>query len=464
MTTTSSSTDSSSSSSPAGLNAPRYGTMVPNRVFVGGIATTTTEAELQELFSLYGHVTNTKIIVDRAGVSKGYGFVTFDTPEGAQRAQAAGNNNLMLRDRRLNVAPAIKKQPFTSRAYESVQQATPTGTVVYHQNGVPYMYHNGTAFFHHPDTFYQYAPQAAAQNLQASSAAVATTSSPAATTTGYPILYQPYYPQQAFQYPNAWSAPNGQWRWAPPGGSGGTPPSPCALAPSTSPVEPEGVVHSTPPQPYLAASHPAASQPAYFYPAVMNPGLNQVPSVEGQEYHDPAIVETGSEVGAASLAVLARKQDDGGGTSPTPSSFLASTSTSLSSFWTKGACSPGASSCSSPPAASAGARTEALSPHSSALPGSPPPPALFHPPGGSPPPAQLARRPRELGPRQRRYTAPPDALLSLEDCAQGGERDLPAGHAELCEPAKRGGHPGASWRDCLFGTPPTPAAVRSQCP
>lgn len=429
MTTTSSSTDSSSSSSPAGLNAPRYGTMVPNRVFVGGIATTTTEAELQELFSLYGHVTNTKIIVDRAGVSKGYGFVTFDTPEGAQRAQAAGNNNLMLRDRRLNVAPAIKKQPFTSRAYESVQQATPTGTVVYHQNGVPYMYHNGTAFFHHPDTFYQYAPQAAAQNLQASSAAVATTSSPAATTTGYPILYQPYYPQQAFQYPNAWSAPNGQWRWAPP-----------------------------------AASHPAASQPAYFYPAVMNPGLNQVPSVEGQEYHDPAIVETGSEVGAASLAVLARKQDDGGGTSPTPSSFLASTSTSLSSFWTKGACSPGASSCSSPPAASAGARTEALSPHSSALPGSPPPPALFHPPGGSPPPAQLARRPRELGPRQRRYTAPPDALLSLEDCAQGGERDLPAGHAELCEPAKRGGHPGASWRDCLFGTPPTPAAVRSQCP
>lgn len=221
QTTTSSSTDSSSSSSPAGLNAPRYGTMVPNRVFVGGIATSTTEAELQELFSHYGHVTNTKIIVDRAGVSKGYGFVTFDTPEGAQRAQAAGNNNLMLRDRRLNVAPAIKKQPFTSRAYaphhaESVQQAAPTGTVVYHQNGVPYMYHNGTAFFHHPDTFYQYAPQAAAQNLQASSAAVATTSSPAATTTGYPILYQPYYPQQAFQYPNAWSAPNGQWRWAPP--------------------------------------------------------------------------------------------------------------------------------------------------------------------------------------------------------------------------------------------------------
>lgn len=432
MTTTSSSTDSSNSSSPAGLNAPRYGTMVPNRVFVGGIATSTTEAELQELFSNYGQVTNTKIIVDRAGVSKGYGFVTFDTPDGAQRAQAAGNN-LMLRDRRLNVAPAIKKQPFTTRAYESVQQAAQTGTVVYHQNGVPYMYHNGTAFFHHPDAFYQYAPQAGTQNLQASGAAVATTSSPATAATGYPVLYQPYYPQQTFQYPNAWSAPNGQWRWAPP-----------------------------------AASHPAATQPAYFYPAVsLNPGVNQVPGVEGQEYHDPAILETGSEVGAvAGPGMLARKQDDCGGTSPTPSSFLASTSTSLSSFWAKGACSSPASSCSSPAAsARGGTGPEALSPHSGTVPGSPPP--LFHQGGviGSPPPTQLSRRPRELGPRQRRYTAPPEALLSHEDCAQGGERDLPAGHAELCEPAKRGSHSAAaSWRDCLFGTPPTPAATRSQCP
>lgn len=32
------------------------------------------------MFSAYGNVKSTKIIVDRAGVSKGYGFVTFDTP------------------------------------------------------------------------------------------------------------------------------------------------------------------------------------------------------------------------------------------------------------------------------------------------------------------------------------------------------------------------------------------------
>lgn len=55
--------------------------MVPNRIFVGGIASNTTETELTQLFSKYGNVTETKIIVDRGGVSKGYGFVTFDTEE-----------------------------------------------------------------------------------------------------------------------------------------------------------------------------------------------------------------------------------------------------------------------------------------------------------------------------------------------------------------------------------------------
>lgn len=47
----------------------------------------TTEAELCRVFSAYGNVKSTKIIVDRAGVSKGYGFVTFETEQEAQRLQ-----------------------------------------------------------------------------------------------------------------------------------------------------------------------------------------------------------------------------------------------------------------------------------------------------------------------------------------------------------------------------------------
>jgi RNA recognition motif-containing protein len=56
-------------------------------VFVGGISGSTTEADLTQLFSQYGKVVNTKIIADRAGVSKGYGFVTFDSEEEAKRLQ-----------------------------------------------------------------------------------------------------------------------------------------------------------------------------------------------------------------------------------------------------------------------------------------------------------------------------------------------------------------------------------------
>jgi hypothetical protein len=37
------------------------------------------------MFSAYGNVKATKVISDRAGVSKGYGFVTFETEEEAKR-------------------------------------------------------------------------------------------------------------------------------------------------------------------------------------------------------------------------------------------------------------------------------------------------------------------------------------------------------------------------------------------
>lgn len=68
-------------------NAPRYGVLVPNRVFVGGIASNTTETELQELFSQFGNIKEIKIISDRSGVCKGYGFITFETEEEAKKVQ-----------------------------------------------------------------------------------------------------------------------------------------------------------------------------------------------------------------------------------------------------------------------------------------------------------------------------------------------------------------------------------------
>lgn len=170
-----SSAEGSLSPSPVAPNAPKFGTLIPNRIFVGGISANTTEAELHSLFSNYGNVKATKIILDRAGVSKGYGFVTFETEEEARKIQKEADN-IILKDRKLNIAPAIKKQPFT-RVFEP-SPVVPNGTVLY-QNGIPYAYHNGVAFFAAPDNICTYS------GLQAN----------------YPVIYPSslYLPQQPFQ-------------------------------------------------------------------------------------------------------------------------------------------------------------------------------------------------------------------------------------------------------------------------
>lgn len=57
------------------------------KVFVGGISWDTNDDGLKAHFEQVGKVVEAKIITDRAtGRSKGFGFVTFETPEEAQKA------------------------------------------------------------------------------------------------------------------------------------------------------------------------------------------------------------------------------------------------------------------------------------------------------------------------------------------------------------------------------------------
>uniref|UniRef100_A0A0A9X232 Protein boule n=1 Tax=Lygus hesperus TaxID=30085 RepID=A0A0A9X232_LYGHE len=129
------------------INAPKFGYVIPNRVFVGGISSQTTENDLAQLFSSYGNVVNTKIIADRAGVSKGYGFVTFETEEEAKRLQADAES-IVLRERRLNIAPAIRKQNYQPRTYDGVpgSPVSISPGQLYRQTGVPF-FQNGMAFY-----------------------------------------------------------------------------------------------------------------------------------------------------------------------------------------------------------------------------------------------------------------------------------------------------------------------------
>jgi len=58
-----------------------------NKIFVGSISWNTTDDALKEFFSQAGNVIEVKIITDRnTGKSRGFGFVTMETEEGAKKA------------------------------------------------------------------------------------------------------------------------------------------------------------------------------------------------------------------------------------------------------------------------------------------------------------------------------------------------------------------------------------------
>ena len=79
-------------------------------IFVGGLALTTTEAELREVFTPYGRVERVHILQDReTGRSLGFGFI--EMPDASQ-AQAAidGLNGRSLGGRFLTVNEARPRE------------------------------------------------------------------------------------------------------------------------------------------------------------------------------------------------------------------------------------------------------------------------------------------------------------------------------------------------------------------
>ena len=61
--------------------------MNSNKLYVGGLPYSTTEADLKELFSEHGTVESVRVITDReTGRSKGFGFVEMSSQEEAEAA------------------------------------------------------------------------------------------------------------------------------------------------------------------------------------------------------------------------------------------------------------------------------------------------------------------------------------------------------------------------------------------
>ncbi len=65
------------------------------KLYVGGLAYSVTDAQLQQLFASHGTVESAKVIIDRdSDRSRGYGFVEMSTQEEAEKAIAALNGSL----------------------------------------------------------------------------------------------------------------------------------------------------------------------------------------------------------------------------------------------------------------------------------------------------------------------------------------------------------------------------------
>ncbi|XP_057778943.1 organelle RRM domain-containing protein 2, mitochondrial-like [Salvia miltiorrhiza] len=67
-------------------------TLTSPKLFISGLSRTTTDDNLYKAFAPFGILREAKIIIDRgSGKSRGFGFVTYDTVEEAEKAREGMN-------------------------------------------------------------------------------------------------------------------------------------------------------------------------------------------------------------------------------------------------------------------------------------------------------------------------------------------------------------------------------------
>jgi cold-inducible RNA-binding protein len=83
------------------------------KLFVGNLSFNTTENDLQEAFAAHGSVVEANLMMDRmTGRSRGFAFVTYSTPEEAQKAiQAMHGAQLDGRALTVNIARPKEERP-----------------------------------------------------------------------------------------------------------------------------------------------------------------------------------------------------------------------------------------------------------------------------------------------------------------------------------------------------------------
>jgi len=86
--------------------------MAQNKIYVGNIGFNVTEDEIRTTFSEYGPISDIKMVTDReTGVSRGFGFITFENQFDAEASLKLDNTDLSGRKIRVNMAKEREKLP-----------------------------------------------------------------------------------------------------------------------------------------------------------------------------------------------------------------------------------------------------------------------------------------------------------------------------------------------------------------
>ena len=94
-----------------------------NKVFVSNLPYTTSDVELEKIFSGSGKVTDVKVVIDReTGRSRGFGFVSFENDDQASKAIQDWNDQEFC-GRRLIVNEAQERRPGVGNSRPIVQSS-----------------------------------------------------------------------------------------------------------------------------------------------------------------------------------------------------------------------------------------------------------------------------------------------------------------------------------------------------
>jgi len=125
-----------------------------NNLYVKHIEDEVDEETLKREFSAFGEVKSCKIAVDEKGISKGFGFVCFSTPEEAQKAIIGLNSKILQGQKKplfvaLHESKEVRKQKLAHRHnlamtknIRGVQQPmfSPQGQAMFYPNGAGFTY------------------------------------------------------------------------------------------------------------------------------------------------------------------------------------------------------------------------------------------------------------------------------------------------------------------------------------